>query len=215
MFLELFAGSGALTKVVGKYFCTLPPQDLDLGGVDFTDMDAVKQLWSSWKSLAEEGYSLLFHVAPPCASFSRARGRSHRTRLRSSDAPAGLYPEDPVTQTGNTIALNTAASVDYLISLGAVGSWEQPAGSYMLPFLDSGSSLSSERDAVVLHQCMFGRPYRKPTIFWTFNGLHLPSLIVVARPLNLVVANLMSSLGSAERQRVRPQPTPASCSPRT
>ena len=176
MFIELFSGSGALTRAVGKYVSTLPPQDLALGGADFSDEAAVRHFWCEWQQLADEGFSLVFHVAPPCASFSRARDRSYRTRLRSSSALGGLYPYDPTTMTGNAIARNTAASVDFLVSLGASGSWEQPAGSYMLPYLDSVSALCSPREAIVLHQCLFGRPYRKPTTFWTFGGFRLPSL---------------------------------------
>lgn len=176
IFIELFAGSGALTQAVGKHVSTLPPQDLSLGGVDFANDGRVRDLWKEWQHRADEGFKLLFHVAPPCASFSRARDRSVRTRLRSSSSPAGLYPDDPTTHLGNIVAQNTAASVDFLVSLGAAGSWEQPAGSYMMPFLDSLGALTSTREAVVLHQCLFGRPYRKPTAFWTFGGLRLPSL---------------------------------------
>ena len=176
VFIELFAGKGSLTRAVGKYVSTLPPEDLDLGGTDFTDLAAVRHLWDHWQRLSDNGYLLLFHVAPPCASFSRARDRSYRTRLRSSSALSGLYPDDETTQTGNTIARNIAASVDFLVSLGASGSWEQPAGSYMLPYLDSIGALRSARDAVVLHQCLFGRPFRKPTVFWTFGSLRLPGL---------------------------------------
>ena len=147
IFVELFAGTGALTHAVGKYVSTLPPQDLDLGGVDFSDFAAVRRLWDTWKQLADAGFTFIFHAAPPCASFSRARDRSHRTRLRSSASPGGLYPYDPVTKKGNAIARNTAASVDFLVSLGGSGSWEQPAGSYMLPYLDSVEGLRSPREA--------------------------------------------------------------------
>ena len=176
VFIELFAGKGALSHAVGKYVATIPPQDLESGGTDFSDWAAVQLLWSQWKKLSEEGLSLIFHVAPPCASFSRARDRSHRTRIRSSAAPGGLYVGDEVTELGNQIARHTASSVEFLLSLGACGSWEQPAGSYMLPYLDSLSALTSQRDSVVLHQCLFGRPYRKPTAFWVFGDLRLPSL---------------------------------------
>ena len=35
VFIELFAGKGALSHAVGKYVATLPPQDLESGGTYF------------------------------------------------------------------------------------------------------------------------------------------------------------------------------------
>ena len=111
VFLELFAGTGLLTDHVAKIVDTLPPQDHHLlGGVDFLDEDAVQGLWSSWQQLHDAGARLLFHVAPPCSTFSRARDRNARTKLRSSAYPGGLYPTDPATKEGNRIAVNTISS---------------------------------------------------------------------------------------------------------
>ena len=154
----------------------LPPQDLELDAADFTDADQVDALQSLWKRHDDEGTQLLFHVAPPCSTFSRARDRSSRTRLRSSRHPGGIV-DNAIVQEGNLIARRTAECVNFLVdTLGAVGSWEQPAGSYMLPYLDEVEALSVDRSAVLLHQCRFGKPYKKPTVFWLFNGLRLPSL---------------------------------------
>ena len=179
VFLELFAGTGHLTDHVTKIVETLPPQDHhSLGGVDFLDDEAVQGLWTSWQSLHDSGARLLFHVAPPCSTFSRARDRNARTKLRSSAYPGGLYPSDQATKEGNHIALNTARSVNFLVNrLGASGTWEQPVGSYMFPFLDSIDALEVEpSDQVMLHQCKFGRPYKKPTVFACFGDIRLPSL---------------------------------------
>ena len=179
VFLELFAGNGELTEQVAKVVETLPPQDYHTkNGVDFTDLGAVQSLWEEWRALSDQGARLLFHVAPPCATFSRARDRSHRTRLRSSALPGGWYPNDPRTQEGNAIARHTALSVDFLVNeLGAAGTWEQPAGSYMFPYLEQSNMLTSVPDRVVLlHQCKFGRPWKKPTTFSCFGGLRLRAL---------------------------------------
>ena len=93
VFLELFAGNGELSDQVAKVTETLPPQDYHTkNGIDFTDIDAVHSLWQEWRALADQGVQLLFHVAPPCATFSRARDRSHRTRLRSSALPGDGTP---------------------------------------------------------------------------------------------------------------------------
>ena len=179
VFLELFAGNGELSDQVAKVTETLPPQDYHTkNGIDFTDLHAVHSLWQEWRALADQGVQLLFHVAPPCATFSRARDRSHRTRLRSSALPGGWYPNDPRTQEGNTIARHTALSVNFLVNeLGAAGTWEQPAGSYMFPYLEQQNILTAVPDRVVLlHQCKFGRPWKKPTTFSCFGGLRLRAL---------------------------------------
>ena len=179
VFLELFAGNGELTKQVAKIVETLPPQDYFTNhGVDFLDLSAVHTLWEEWRALVDAGARLIFHVAPPCATFSRARDRSSRTKLRSSSSPGGLYASEPRTLEGNLIAKHTALSVDFLVNeLGAAGSWEQPAGSYMFPFLETLGLPTAQPDKVVLlHQCKFGRPWKKPTTFTCYGGLRLRAL---------------------------------------
>ena len=164
VFLELFAGNGELTKQVAKIVETLPPQDhFTSHGIDFLDLSAVHTLWQEWRPLVDAGARLIFHVAPPCATFSRARDRSSRTKLRSSLSPGGLYPSEPRTLDGNLIAKHTALSVDFLVNeLGAVGSWEQPAGSYMFPYLETlGLPMAQPDKVILLHQCKFGRPWKK------------------------------------------------------
>ena len=69
-------------------------------------------------------------------------------------------------------------SVNFLVSeLGAAGTWEQPAGSYMFPYLEQQDLLTAPSDKVVLlHLCRFGRPRKKPTTFTCFGGLRLRAL---------------------------------------
>ena len=158
---------------------TLPPQDLFTeNGVNFADEHAVTAWCTALTEKLADYKQVFFHVAPPCASFSRARDRSIKTRLRSSAVPGGWYHDDPTTINGNKIAVNTARVVDFLLDhFEAVGSWEQPAGSYMFPYLESITGLQHQPSAsVLLHQCRFGRSYRKPTIFYCFGGLRLQSL---------------------------------------
>ena len=46
IFVELFAGRGALTNAVSKVMGTEPPQDFDTGGVDVRDLAEVQRtLW--------------------------------------------------------------------------------------------------------------------------------------------------------------------------
>ena len=177
VFIECFAGEAPLSRAMSRIgFQTDTPQDIDTGGIDFSCEYQLLKLWEHWKTLRLKGFDLLFHFAPPCSSFSRARDRSTRTRLRSSSAPGGLYPNEPKTSDGNRVARHTAMSIRYLVrELGAKGTLEQPASSYMLPYLDQ-EDLLDEHGQVLLHQCRFGRPYRKPTVFLTFGGLELPTL---------------------------------------
>ena len=177
VFIECFAGAGGLTKAVQRVgFQVAPPQDVMTGGIDFTEEDQLAELWRYWASLREAGFQLAFHFAPPCSSFSAVRDRSKRTRLRSRLHPEGFDPEEPKTKAGNTAAVNTASSIHYLVNqLEAVGTLEQPTRSYMIPFLDS-RDLLPEHEEIVLHQCRFGRPFKKPTSFLLFGGLELPAL---------------------------------------
>ena len=182
IFIECFAGDGALTRAVERIgFHVDPPQDMETGGVDFSCEQEVTQLWRRWDRLKATGFKLVFHFAPPCSTFSRARDRSSRTRLRSPSSPQGIDPEEPKTKNGNEIARLTGLSIKYLTSqLGACGSLEQPAASYMLPFLDNEGLLGCSGQ-VYLNQCRFGRPYKKPTVFLTFGGLDLSPLAKVCR----------------------------------
>ena len=157
-------------------FQVAPPQDVESCGIDFEDDSQVVALWSYWASLREAGFQLVFHFAPPCSSFSAVRDRSKRTRLRSRLHPEGFDTSDLKTAAGNRAAKNTALSIRYLVTqLEAVGSLEQPTRSYMIPYLDQ-QNLLLEHDEVILHQCRFGRPYKKPTTFFLFGGLELSAL---------------------------------------
>ena len=177
IFLDLFAGDGGLGKAVGRFMEVVLDDPFTVGDTDFLDQSAVDSLRDRCAAWHAQGVEIYFNAAPPCSSFSRARDRSARTRLRSTAHPGGLKSSQ-VVETGNTIARRTAELVTYLVNdLEARGSWEQPVGSYMLKYLDSIGALDGvERGETVLHQCRYGRAYRKPTVFYTFGGLKLPSL---------------------------------------
>ena len=68
-----------------------------------------------------------------------------------------MYPTDSRTLQGNLIAKHTALSVAYLVrELGARGPWEQPAGSYMILYLEQAGLLKDlEFNQVTLHRCRF------------------------------------------------------------
>ena len=138
VFIECFAGKGVLAKAMQRVGFDTVTEDLDNGGTDFADDQAVTRLWSQWTKWSEAGWQFVVHFAPPCSSFSAVRDRSRRTRLRSPAHPEGLDPTERITAEGNKIATNTALSIQYLVSrLSAVCSLEQPTRSYMLPFLEA------------------------------------------------------------------------------
>ena len=134
-------------------------------------------MWEVWRGRASGGNRLFFHFAPPCNTFSRARDRSFKTRLRSASCPAGLYPDHPATKLANLIADNTLRSIKFLVDvLGAQGTLEQPAGSYLASYFDLVKWSGLETSSTTLHQCRYGRPYKKPTMFWEFGGLQIRTL---------------------------------------
>ena len=98
--------------------------------------------------------------------------------MRSSLFPAGLYPGEAKTEQGNELARRAIASVRLLVEeLGGQGTVEQPAGSYMLKFWEHENLLEGlEMSSATLHQCRYGRPFKKPTVFHQFGGLQLGTL---------------------------------------
>jgi len=166
-FIELFAGQGLLSRAVSRVGIDVaPPEDAASGGADFEDPAQINKLKELWRQWFNDGWALVFHAAPPCSSFSRARDRSKKTRLRSKDAPEGLYPDNEKTVTGNTVAIACTDAVKSLVAeLDATGTWEQPLNGYMFRCLDKMGHLAElPRTELILHQCMFGTPYRKPTV---------------------------------------------------
>ena len=116
VFQEFFAGSGRVNQAVTRIgITTLPPQDVETGGIDFLNQVELDQLWQSWRDEAAMGKRIYFHAAPPCSTFSRARDRSSTTRLRSSLFPAGLYPGETKTEQRNESARRAIACVRLLV----------------------------------------------------------------------------------------------------
>ena len=206
MFVELFAGTARLSQAVNRFLDTRPDDALTMGGTNFLDPIAIEALKKRCAEIVEDGRLLFFHVAPPCSTFSRARDRGARTRLRTPASPQGIQPNERRTEEGNRIARATADLVTYLATeLDAREYWEQPCGSYMLPFLDGEGALDQiERSAVILHQCRFGAPYQKPTTFCFSEDCNCPRWTADAQSTSLAAASFTCSWGSViilHRQR--------------
>ena len=114
MFLELFAGSGRLTKAVRMHAAVYVPQDVFdekgkfVGGVmDLLVPDNQKRL----KTLVRQQRVRWLHCAPPCNTFSRAR-RSDKWGsakiLRSVEFPLGFDEKNRRVAEANELTKFTA-----------------------------------------------------------------------------------------------------------
>ena len=162
-FIEFFAGSGHLTQAVAKAGVpTDPPNDLATGGMDFENLDDFERMKKYLAELSASGVRLMLHFAPPCATFSRARDRSWKTRLRSTQRPQGLLGRAAQCRSANVVARRTLDLLEYAVEeLGAAASMENPRSSYMWSFLEFNDGLAY--DDFVFSPCRFGASYMKPT----------------------------------------------------
>ena len=163
IFIEFFAGSAGLSAAVAaKGLRCGEPQDVDYGGADFSELNDVQAVKAWLHELRANGLSLLLHFAPPCSTFSRARDRSWRTRLRSSARPQGLFGKGAACKKANLIARNTLDLIEWAVDeLYAKVTLENPETSYLWSYLDFREDLWYED--VVFSPCMFGGETFKPT----------------------------------------------------
>ena len=138
------------------------------------DDDQFDDLLALWRRWAAQGLKPIFHMGTPCSSFSRARDRSLRTKLRSTTHPWGLF-HHPTTLLGNQFAMRSAFAVRVFLELGGTGSIENPASSYLWQVLDELLPGVESTD-VFYHQCRFQSPYKKPTRLRVWGDLDLSSL---------------------------------------
>ena len=82
---------------------------------------------------ASKHYPKLFlHLAPPCSTFSRARDRAKRTRVRSLNQPAGFRPRSKKVNEGNEMAKQAIIIARWAHSeLGTTVTFEHPDRSYI------------------------------------------------------------------------------------
>jgi hypothetical protein len=176
-FIELFAGEGGLTAAfIAKGIACEPPNDLQTGGTDFSSRIEIAKLKKILQRLRSEGKRLVIHLAIPCCTFSRARDRSKKTRLRSTAYPWGLPALSPearelVTEHNAIAHEGWAFAIWAAKALDAVCCLENPSGSYIWPFFESLQTKGEVvfQDAVV-SQCLYGAPYRKDTRFRLWNA---------------------------------------------
>ena len=158
-FVEFFAGTGNLTAAVAKAGVpTDPPDDLLTGGLDFGKTEDIEQMKAYLAGLSSSGVKLMVHLAPPCATFSRARDRSWKTRLRSTLRPQGLLGKGSQCKEANVVARNALNLLEYAVTeLGAAASMENPRSSYLWSFLDFDPEIPFAD--FVFSPCRFGATY--------------------------------------------------------
>ena len=94
--VEVFAGTAVLTKAMtDRGLHSEQPQDANTGGFDFRDPKQVEAAMTWLTELASTRGPLAIHLAPLCSTFSRARNRAARTRVRSSSSPCRLRAAPP------------------------------------------------------------------------------------------------------------------------
>ena len=126
-FVECFAGEGCLSEAVSKLGVETLADEVSLGGTNFLDAHEVEMLQEKLLNLVGEGRRVALHVAPPCSTFSRARDRRRRTRLRSAEFPAGLPRCQEQVRDANAIALAAFDLVTWAAEQGILASLEKPA----------------------------------------------------------------------------------------
>ena len=137
IFCEFFAGKGVLSREVARLGVkVLPPDEVTEGGTDFGSKTQVEKLKEKLKELAEETAQLIIHLAPPCATFSRARDRSAKTRLRSNAWPEGLPGKQGRTRHPNLLAKRAFDLANWAADeLNAWVTLENPRRSYIWQYV--------------------------------------------------------------------------------
>jgi hypothetical protein len=123
----------------------------------------IDALFSLYSELTVDGWSLCVHFAPPCRTFSRARDRSRRTRVRTSKFPAGTLPRSPDVVAANALARRISELASECAEAGLFVSIENPESSYMwlLPEFEI-MKLAGWRDTT-FSPCCYGAESAKPT----------------------------------------------------
>jgi hypothetical protein len=169
VFLEIFSGSGRLSKKVAQITgWTVLLWDICLGA-DYDLLNpANRQKLKDW---IRGGKVIAFHLGTPCESFSRARDvPPGPPPLRSDDRPLGLdnlKPHDSIkVLTGNVFMRFSAALLHLAWELHIPATLENPDRSrlWLCPPIRSLLRRSMV-NRFVTHYCSWGMPYKKATGF--------------------------------------------------
>ena len=169
VFLELFAGDGMLTKVVGQHAATYAPQDVFDSKGGYIGGKADLLLPANQKRLrtvVRKQEVRWLHCAPPCHTFSRARRSDHwgsARILRSTEHPLGFDKSNWQVAEANTLAKFTAKLCRTQLRAGGWFSIENPETSILwgTPCMRALRALP-EVSLRCGDQCKLGAPWQKP-----------------------------------------------------
>ena len=164
-FLEVYAGSGKVTKYVAQLGVSVGvPIDLSYS----PELDLRLQHVMRWLSfLVSERRIKCFAIEPPCTTFSIMR----RPRLRSQQVPLGFDPDNPQTSLGNLLACRSGQVMYIASDANVVGLWETPFSSYM-KHLPAWKAVKRKPNASECRcdSCRFDSPHLKSFRFLTVNA---------------------------------------------
>ena len=167
-FSELFAGQAGLTiavqEICAGWATARDPHDELFGGDLSNDQEFLAMVEEPAETTPDWK-----HMAPPCRTFTKARRKDKHAnvkRLRSDDKPEGFGCKE--TTEANLLADRTAALGERQVEIGKWFSIENPEGSHIWE-LKSFRRLRKKPGVfqVVLHQCAYGAPWKKPTMLLT------------------------------------------------
>ena len=168
VFAELFAGQAGLTTAVqeicGHLAGTRDPHDELMGSDLSNDQEFLAMVEEPAESVPDWK-----HMAPPCRTFTKARRKDEHANvksLRSDRRPEGFGCKD--TTEANLLADRTAELAEKQVGLDKWFSIENPEGSFIWE-LKSFKRLAKKPGVfwVLLHQCAYGAPWKKPTTILT------------------------------------------------
>ena len=169
VFFECFAGAGNLSAELATYGVQVVVDEVAQGGTNFLDELAVSKLQENIERQVASGLRVALHLAPPCSTFSRARDRSRKTRLRSAEFPAGLPRCADQVKDANSVALAAFDLAVWASQLGVLVSIENPRKSYLWDFLAARRVDEASGTDHHFCACMHGAGYQKPTTLRCWN----------------------------------------------
>ena len=115
---------------------------------------------SRWEAFSRSIYfpKLFLQLAPPCSTFSRARDRARRTRVRSMNQPAGIRPRSKKVKEGNEMAKQAIMFARWAHNeFDATVTFENPDRSYLWIFGMPWFGPPRTYKDVRMSYCHFGR----------------------------------------------------------
>ena len=177
-FLEVFSGTGALSRAIGYHGFTTLTLDIENGdGEDMASADTLQRV----KELVCDGNMGYCHVAPPCNTFSTAR----LPKLRSKANPCGKKGLSSKTKRlvrqANKVTNNATDVMKTCCEMHVPVSVENPKGSLFWQYPRwVHLQQQFQFETVQVDYCQYGAAYRKRTLIKTYHGGQPSFLVALA-----------------------------------